>query len=160
MALLLLACAPTEAAQPARAALIGGEPSERAEVAFLEPSGFADDFGVAVRCTAPGEGGRPLLVPVSPGLYRTAHVADARRAALGEEIALVGPGVVEFDGDREWLLEAGEVAYARVERSGPYVIDIGRALAEAASRGLYVGRGHWHDGADEAGLGGGGADCC
>jgi protein-tyrosine phosphatase len=69
---------------------------------LLEPCTAADDFGVEVRCTAHGGSQvRDLQVPISPGLYRTVHVAEARRLALEEEISLEGPGLLAFDGDRE-----------------------------------------------------------
>lgn len=126
---------------------------------LLEPCGADDDFGVEVRCTGHGDGGRPLLVPVSPGLYRTAHVLGSRRVALGEPVRVRGPGLLELDGDRERLLQKGEEVEIRVERDGPWVIDVGRALAFAARHGLYLDRPHWHDAGDASG-GAGGLDCC
>ena len=44
----------------------------------------------------------------------------------------------------------------RWQGDGPWVIDVGRALALAARRGLFTGRGHWQDAYDQ----GGGLDCC
>ena len=122
---------------------------------LMEPCYAEDDFGVVVECTAPGEGGHPVLAPVSPGLFRTAHVLSARRVALGEEVTFPGPGVIEFDGDRERVLAEGETAALRVVRNGPWVIDSKRALHLAAERGLYRGR-HWHDAADTTT----GSTCC
>lgn len=113
---------------------------------LLEPAGADDDFGVVVTCSAHGDGGRPLLVPISPGLYRTVHVRDARRIALGETVSLRGPGVLAFDGDREILLAAGEKAALRIERAGPHVISVERALGLAAERGLYLDREPLRDG--------------
>jgi len=124
---------------------------------LLVPSRRDDDFGVAVRCTGPGVG-RPLRVPISPGLYRTAFVDQARAVGLGEEVVLEGPGIVELDGDRERVLAAGERAVARVVRDGPLVIDVVRALTLAAERGLYLDQPHWHDEGDPGGHGGPG--CC
>jgi hypothetical protein len=123
---------------------------------LLVPARRDDDFGVEVRCVAPG-GGTPLRVPISPGLYRTAHVEGARRVGLGEAVVLEGPGVVELDGDRERVLASGERAVARVERDGPWVIDVGRALALAAERRLYLDLPAWHDEGDP---GGSGPGCC
>ncbi len=117
---------------------------------LLHPSGFDDDHGVHVRCTAPGNGGTPLLAPISQGLYRTAQVTDARPIALGEEVAIHGPGVLAFDGDRERALAPGEEARARVVRTGPRMIDVAAALGFAARHGLYENR-HWHDDRGEAG---------
>lgn len=113
---------------------------------LLEPAGADDDFGVLVTCTGHEEGGRPLLVPISPGLYRTVHVAHARRVGLGEPVSVFGPGILAFDGDREIALEHGEEAILRIERAGPNVISVEHALALAAERGLYLDRGPFRDG--------------
>jgi hypothetical protein len=121
-----------------------------------EPCGAGDDAGVLVRCVAPGEGGRALLAPISPGVYRTAFVAEARRLALGEAVAVEGPGVLAFDGDRSLELATGERAELVVRRDGPFVIDVRRTLALAAARGLYWDRPHVH----EPGEGGQGPGCC
>ena len=120
---------------------------------LLEPCGRGDDFGVEVLC---GTGGRALLAPISPGIYRTALVRSARRLALGETVEVKGPGVLAFDGDRERALAPGERAELKVERDGPWVIDVPRALALAAARGLYWDRPHVHEPDDE----GSGPGCC
>lgn len=122
---------------------------------LLHPLGQDDDGGLAVRCTAPGAGGAALLVPVSPGLYRTAYVAEARPLPEGEWTTLRGPGVVAFDGDRSRRLASGEPLRVRVVRDGPRVIDVRRALRLAAERGVFRERPAWHDA-----LEGGRYDCC
>jgi hypothetical protein len=122
---------------------------------LLEPCMPEDDFGVFVRCAAPGEGRHRLLAPISPGLYRQVEIAEHRRLALGERVALEGPGLIACDGDRERALSPGQPASLRVERDGPYVIDAGRALAAAAADGIYLDRTHWHDRRDGTGF-----DCC
>lgn len=117
---------------------------------LLEPCAAGDDFAVEVRL---GSGGRPLLAPISQGLYRTAYIESCHRLALDEWVSLTGPGVLAFDGDRELALAPGQRARARVVRDGPAVIDVPAALREAARRGLYRDR-HWHE------EGPGGFDCC
>ena len=124
---------------------------------LLLPCGMQDDFGVEVVCTAPGDGSRPLLAPISPGLFRTVHVASARRIPLGEEVAIQGAGVLAFDGDRERALAPGQEARLSIRRDGPRVIDVDAALVAAARAGVFVDRDHWHDGFDHA-LGD--LDCC
>ncbi len=121
---------------------------------LLHPSGVQDDFGVEVRCSAAGEGGRPLLVPVSPGLYGNAHIVHSRCIDLDEVVEMEGPGVIAFDGDRERVIAPGEIVKLRVTRNGPRVIDVGRALSLGAERGLFYDR-HWHDSINEGGL-----TCC
>jgi hypothetical protein len=123
---------------------------------LIEPCGRGDDFGVEVRCTRGGEGGRALLAPISPGVYRTAHVASVRRLALGETVEVKGAGVLAFDGDRERALAPGERAELSVRRDGPFVIDVARTLALAAARGLYWDQPHVHEPSDE----GEGPGCC
>jgi len=121
---------------------------------LLEPCHAEDDFGVEVQCDGHG-GRRPLLAPLSPGLYRTVPVTDVRRIALDEVVEIRGPGILAFDGDRERTLPAGCTARLRVRRDGPRVIDVDRALELAARRGLQVGRGAWKDHDHQAGV-----DCC
>jgi hypothetical protein len=123
------------------------------------PCGPADDFGVALRCGPHAAGGRPLLAPLAPGLFRTVHVEEVRRVELGERVHVTGPGVLAFDGDRERTLAPGQRAVLTLRRDGPRVIDVARALALSAQAHAFFDRGHWHDPFDH-GLGGGGVDCC
>ncbi|MBM4385938.1 MAG: NAD(+)/NADH kinase [Deltaproteobacteria bacterium] len=123
---------------------------------LLLPTRKEDDAGVDVACCAPGQGGRALLTPISPGLYRTAFVTNAKRVALGEPVIVEGPGILEFDGDRERVLAPGERAELRVVRDGPWQIDVSRALTSAAQRGLFLDLPHWHDEGDS----GEGPGCC
>ena len=122
---------------------------------FLHPSGKQDDFGVEVRCSGPGGGGRPLLVPVSPGLYGNAYVIESRELKLDQPIEMRGPGVIAFDGDRQRVLHSEEGVILRLTRGGPWVIDVHRTLQLAAEKGLFFDR-HWHDHLTDAG----GVDCC
>ncbi len=123
---------------------------------LLCPAGFADDYGVRVDFCGHAEGGRLLRAPVSPGLFRSAHVRGHRRLALDEATAVEGPGIIAFDGDRERVLQSGQQAIFRVSRAGPSVIDPRRTLNLAAERGLMLDMPHWIDPYD-GGVGGG---CC
>lgn len=124
---------------------------------LLRPSGVDDDFGVDVRCAPPEEEGRALLVPISPGLYRSVNVAGFAELAFGEVVELTGPGILAFDGDRERTLAPGQRARLSVVREGPRVIDIDATLALAADRELYLDHHHWHDPYDDSGAK---FDCC
>ena len=59
---------------------------------LLHPCGDGDEFGVAVTCGSHEDGGRALLAPISPGLFRTVHVLGVRRIAFGEVVTVEGPG--------------------------------------------------------------------
>ena len=125
---------------------------------LLMPSGADDDFGVAVTGAAGNAlGGRSILVPISPGLYRSVRVTDTKRLELGESISVHGPGVLAFDGDRERTLSAGQTARLSVVRDGPRVINVTKTLRLAGERGLYLDLEHFHDPLAEGGVK---FDCC
>ena len=122
---------------------------------LLLPCGAGDESGVWLRSDRARAVARPLLAPISPGLYRPVGITSYGPLALGEPLEVVGPGLLAFDGDRARELAAGQRAWLRVRRSGPHVIDPGLALEAAARRGWFAGR-HWHDALDENRGGG----CC
>lgn len=123
---------------------------------LLHPAGFADDWGVRVDFCSHDAGGRLLRAPVSPGLFRSAHVRGAERLPLDAPTTVEGPGILAFDGDRERILAPGQRATLRVTRRGPRVIDPRAALRLAAERGLMLDLPHWVDPYD----GGTGGGCC
>ncbi len=98
--------------------------------------GEADDYGLAIHF---GEGST-VYAPLAPGLYRNVSIASFQQQQLGAEIALEGPGVLAFDGERDRVLKDGQRARLRVVREGPRVIDIDRTLQLAARRGLFRDR--------------------
>lgn len=101
---------------------------------YLDPVGFADDCGLALRC---GDG-LAVHAPISPGLFRTVQVGSCERLAFGAEFMFEGPGVVAFDGDRVHELGPGETARVSVLRDGPLVVDVPRCIRLAAERGIFV----------------------
>ncbi len=124
---------------------------------LVQPCGFDDDFGVEVRCGPAGTpASKPLLAPVSPGLFRRAHIESAGKLALGARTAIEGPCLLAYDGDRTRALQSGERAELWVERSGPWVIDAARTMRAAAQKGFFFHR-HFHDGFDRND---GGSSCC
>lgn len=123
---------------------------------LLAPCPADAEAGVVVDCAETCEGGRPLLAPISPGLYRVVHVSGHRRVELGEAVEVRGPGLLAFDGDRERELADGQRAWLRVQRDGPWVIDAARALSLAAQRGLYLDPADWRDARTELR----GVSCC
>jgi len=115
---------------------------------LLMPCEFADEFAVEVRARPgphPARSGKTLRAPLSPGLYETVGIDSVARIELGDPVTWTGPGLLAFDGDREIVLEAGQTATLRVVRTGPWVIDPRRALHAAATEGLFLDLGEWHD---------------
>jgi hypothetical protein len=70
-------------------------------------------------------------------LYRNVPVVEVTRIGLGEEIDLVGPTTLSFDGDREHKISAEEPVVAVVRRDGPRVVNVGVALSAGASQGIF-----------------------
>jgi hypothetical protein len=62
---------------------------------------------------------------------------SALRIAFGEEVAVTGPGVLAFDGERERVLKPHQRARLTVQRDGPWVIDVAKTLAQAAASGAF-----------------------
>ena len=93
---------------------------------LLRPCSFDDDAGVLVG-SADLAGSR-CRVALAPGLYRTVPVIDHRSVELGEAVELRGPTVLSLDGDRERTIGADDVVRAAIQRCGPRVVDVDRAL--------------------------------
>ncbi|MGI8550786.1 MAG: NAD(+)/NADH kinase, partial [Dehalococcoidia bacterium] len=101
---------------------------------LLDPVGAGDDCGLCLTF-----GGRERLVraPLAPGLYQDLPIRTARRLALSEVCTVEGPGILAFDGERERRLRPGQRAVLTVRRDGPRVVNVERALAEAAWLGVF-----------------------
>jgi hypothetical protein len=85
--------------------------------------------GVLIRL---GPGGRSIRVPLSPGTFSTLHVESVESLDEGAAVELPGGGVLAFDGERNTPVAADATITASVERSGPHMIDVDRALLIAA----------------------------
>jgi len=85
-----------------------------------------------------GPGGVTVDAPIAPGFYRPIGIRSHRKVRLGQPVVVEGPGVLAFDGERERVLRSGQRATLRVEREGPWVVDVGRTLRRAARKGLFT----------------------
>ena len=101
---------------------------------LLHPLSRDADGGLLLRF---GPGGERLRAPIAPGLYKTVEVAECRTVAADETVAAQGPGVLAFDGERDRALKPGQPIELKVERTGPWVVDIGQTLELAARKGLF-----------------------
>ena len=96
-----------------------------------------EDAAILVTC---GSGGASTNAPIAPGLYRKVPVREVKRVSFEEEVPLVGPSTMAFDGDREHQVLADTPVLAVVRRDGPRVIDVARTLEAGASEGVFVSR--------------------
>lgn len=106
---------------------------------LIEPVGEADDWGLLVELVplaAAREGDRVFPAPVSPGLLKTVAVRSVTRIPFEVAVPMPGPGVLALDGDRDHKLLEGHALRVEIRRDGPDVIDLGRAMRWAVTRGM------------------------
>lgn len=104
--------------------------------------GMAGLVGLAVTGTRPalcrfGPAGRPLRAPLVAGRFVTVPVTEARPLRPGERPRWQGPAAVALDGERTWMLAADEEVEVAVSAEGPWLVDVGRALALGSARGVF-----------------------
>ena len=92
----------------------------------------ADDHGVLSQfCPTDAASDTIALVraPFAPGRYESIGVRDVSSVDLGVVVEWTGPAMLALDGERERALDDGCVARLSVERTGPWVINVARALS-------------------------------
>jgi hypothetical protein len=101
---------------------------------LLQPLSEQEDAGLLVEL---GEEGQTLHAPIAPGYYRDVVVTARRLVPFDTPVVVEGPGVLAFDGERERTLKPGQSARLRIERSGPWVVDVERTMRLAAEKGSF-----------------------
>ncbi len=125
----------------------------------LEPVSMADSGGLHYVLGRSGEtddmngaandsGGQPakeedqakitVLAPIAPGMVPAVPIAQWRRLAEGERIQLKRRhSAIALDGERAFTVTAQQQVEISVQRNGPPVVQIDRALRLAAEQGLF-----------------------
>jgi predicted polyphosphate/ATP-dependent NAD kinase len=87
-----------------------------------------------------GFGGQAVLAPIAPGIVACVRVAACRALRPGDEVRLCQPRpcTLAFDGEREVALASHAEVCVRLERNGPRVVDLRRAIAIAARSGVFI----------------------
>ena len=68
-------------------------------------------------------------------------IEEFRLINLGEEAELLTkPCLIALDGERELRVGALDEVKVRIERDGPHVVDINKAVREAAEQGFFSSR--------------------
>lgn len=80
---------------------------------------------------------RRVRVPLSPGTFDTLDLAEVRPIDDGEPVAIHGPGVLAFDGERDIPIGRDTAVTATIERTGPRLIDVDTTLMLAAHGELF-----------------------
>lgn len=82
-----------------------------------------------------GPKGKPISVPLAPGLVERVGVEEFGIFSVGEEIPLPhNGGAIALDGEREILTHAGECWWVRLEEKGPMKANIAKILELAQER--------------------------
>jgi hypothetical protein len=101
---------------------------------LLHPLSENEEGGLWVEL---GEGGSRIHAPIAPGHYQEIAVRSFRSLGPGESVELGVGGTLAFDGERERVLRPGQRAHARVDRDGPWVVDVETVLGHAAQDGWF-----------------------
>jgi predicted polyphosphate/ATP-dependent NAD kinase len=96
-----------------------------------------DPGGVVVRLASAGAGVRRVHVPIVPGAFSVLDIESVGHLAEGQRERFDGPLVLAYDGERERVLAPGASAEVWVDRAGPRVLDVDRALRSAAALQLF-----------------------
>jgi len=95
-----------------------------------------DDCGLMVEI---GEGNIRARAAVLPGVIQEIGIRSYRKVELGEEVQLtMKPCLVALDGERELVVGALAEVGVRLERDGPNLVDVNRAVREAAVQGFFT----------------------
>ena len=99
---------------------------------LIRPLPESEDAGLHLTL---GKGGRHRVhAPIAPGMYETVRVRKVETLGFDETVTFTGPCMLAFDGERERVVQDGQVVTMRVSRSGPSVLDIEKTMQLAACR--------------------------
>ena len=101
-----------------------------------KPVYFDDESAVSVICDPKAKQG--VFAPIMPGSVSDVGIVDIKEVELGETIELNGPGVLAFDGERDFVMGENESAKATVLRNGPKVINPNFAVQTAAANKVFL----------------------
>lgn len=85
-----------------------------------------------------GPGGQEVMAPIAPGLITRVGIKSCQLLDLYEGVEVTHkPSILALDGEREVEVGKDDHIYIRLTSNGPFVIDIERALEEAARSGFF-----------------------
>ena len=95
-----------------------------------------DDYGLYLKL---GDGRIRVKAAVLPGLVQEVGISEYRRINIGEKIPVsVKPCLLALDGERELKVRAQDEFTMRIERDGPRIVDISKAVHKAVEKGFFV----------------------
>lgn len=92
--------------------------------------------GVALRL---GKGPVQVTAPIAPGLIEPVAITAYRVLAVGESVEVIDkPSLLALDGEREIEIEPEMQVSIRLSDRGPLVVDVSKALHEAAQSNVFT----------------------
>lgn len=102
----------------------------------LKPIGADDNHGIYVKL---GRGKLKVKASVLPGLFSYVRIEEWRVLEPDEEVEVAHkPSVIALDGEREIIVKASDNVKIRLQKDGPPVVDIEKALKEAVKKGYFT----------------------
>ena len=91
-----------------------------------------------VMSESPGPGGETVTAPVAPGMVATVPIASWERLREGERVAVERRhSSIALDGERAFTVTPDQLVEVSVQRNGPPVVQVEKALQIAAELGLF-----------------------
>jgi hypothetical protein len=99
-----------------------------------------DPAGPIGACATFSPGGRPVLAPIAPGVFAALGVTEVvdLHPGVAHSVPDARPSVLALDGEREIALYAGDRATVTLDLEGPWLVDVGRAMAQAVKAGAFL----------------------
>ena len=102
---------------------------------MLEPLGPRESGGLHIRLNPRGKGGCVIRAGILPGVLAKIVVERVVRLEDAETVSLPKrTGALVLDGEREILMRREESWQVRLDREGPWIIDVEKTLREAVAR--------------------------
>ncbi len=100
--------------------------------AMVQPVGPTEPLGLYLEL---GDSGQTVTAPVAPGMISEVCVSTQSVMQVGQDYAIrFTPSVLALDGEREVEVHAGNDAAIRLNKTGPTVVDVTRAMNAAMQR--------------------------
>ena len=94
-----------------------------------------EDAGLLIRFN--GRAREKVRALVSPGIVQDISISECQVLKPGEWQQFAGPFMLALDGERELAIGRSDVVRMKVERNGPRLVDVKRALQLATTRGSF-----------------------
>jgi hypothetical protein len=95
----------------------------------------ASELGLALML---GPGGRQVIAPVAPGVVEQIGVRACHWLEDGARVRIEHtPCVLALDGERDFVVRNGMLIDVQLDRNGPHVVQVQRALELGVEHGLF-----------------------